>query len=236
MPHTGLVQIFPLIPAPGGENLGYSECARNYLAVKPRKGDGEQESHITTTNEWFVSDTPHIICRRFHKVNACVMHAAALRFHGVHPSGAIDRRVMHDTCPVEQGMAGCPPQVVWKYRQPVASGLQHDGGMNGLRFQADVCLCMTVGTKWSMQQFIRVGCYSPDSTAQPTRQTQNPAPLLPMVDCSDHMPGCAKYKLQQCYWQEALMVGNATHPGQCLATCMRCDVWRAHLQLRGRSN
>lgn len=35
-----LLQIFPLIPAPGGENVGFSECARNYLALKPRKGDG----------------------------------------------------------------------------------------------------------------------------------------------------------------------------------------------------
>jgi hypothetical protein len=36
-----LLQIFPFIPAPGGENEGFSECARKYLAVKPKKGDGE---------------------------------------------------------------------------------------------------------------------------------------------------------------------------------------------------
>jgi prolyl 4-hydroxylase len=35
------MQTFPLIPAPGGENKGFSECARKHLAVKPRKGDGE---------------------------------------------------------------------------------------------------------------------------------------------------------------------------------------------------
>jgi hypothetical protein len=34
-------QTFPLIPAPGGENKGFSECARYHLAAKPRKGDGE---------------------------------------------------------------------------------------------------------------------------------------------------------------------------------------------------
>jgi hypothetical protein len=33
------VQVFPNIPAPGGENVGFSECARKHLAVKPRKGD-----------------------------------------------------------------------------------------------------------------------------------------------------------------------------------------------------
>jgi prolyl 4-hydroxylase len=32
-------QVFPNIPAPGGENVGFSECARKHLAVKPRKGD-----------------------------------------------------------------------------------------------------------------------------------------------------------------------------------------------------
>lgn len=32
-------QVFPNIPAPGGENVGFSECARKHLAVRPRKGD-----------------------------------------------------------------------------------------------------------------------------------------------------------------------------------------------------
>ncbi|WIA30952.1 hypothetical protein OEZ86_001000 [Tetradesmus obliquus] len=31
--------VFPNIPAPGGENVGFSECARKHLAVRPRKGD-----------------------------------------------------------------------------------------------------------------------------------------------------------------------------------------------------
>lgn len=31
--------MFPNIPAPGGENPGFSECARYHLAAKPRKGD-----------------------------------------------------------------------------------------------------------------------------------------------------------------------------------------------------
>lgn len=39
--HLWLLQTFPLIPAPGGENVGFSECARKHLAVKPKKGDGE---------------------------------------------------------------------------------------------------------------------------------------------------------------------------------------------------
>lgn len=39
--HLSLLQVFPLIPAPGGENVGFSECARKHLAVKPKKGDGE---------------------------------------------------------------------------------------------------------------------------------------------------------------------------------------------------
>jgi len=30
---------FPLIPAPGGENPGFTECARYHLAARPRKGD-----------------------------------------------------------------------------------------------------------------------------------------------------------------------------------------------------
>jgi hypothetical protein len=35
------LQAFPLIPAPGGENPGFTECARYHLAARPRKGDGE---------------------------------------------------------------------------------------------------------------------------------------------------------------------------------------------------
>ena len=31
--------VFPNIPAPGGENVGFSECARHHLAARPRKGD-----------------------------------------------------------------------------------------------------------------------------------------------------------------------------------------------------
>lgn len=31
--------VFPNIPAPGGENVGFSECARYHLAAKPRRGD-----------------------------------------------------------------------------------------------------------------------------------------------------------------------------------------------------
>jgi hypothetical protein len=37
-----LLQIFPFFPAPGGENAGLTECARQHLAVRPKKGDGER--------------------------------------------------------------------------------------------------------------------------------------------------------------------------------------------------
>jgi 2OG-Fe(II) oxygenase superfamily len=33
--------VFPNIPAPGGVNEGFSECAKYHLAAKPVKGDGE---------------------------------------------------------------------------------------------------------------------------------------------------------------------------------------------------
>jgi hypothetical protein len=36
-----ILQYFPFIPAPEGQNQGFSECARKYLAYKPKKGDGE---------------------------------------------------------------------------------------------------------------------------------------------------------------------------------------------------
>jgi hypothetical protein len=32
---------FPKIPAPGGDNPGFSDCAARHLAAKPRIGDGE---------------------------------------------------------------------------------------------------------------------------------------------------------------------------------------------------
>lgn len=32
--------VFPNIPAPGGVNEGFSECAKYHLAAKPKKGSG----------------------------------------------------------------------------------------------------------------------------------------------------------------------------------------------------
>ncbi len=41
-------QVFPKIPAPGGINPNFSDCARHALAVKPRKGD-VSEPHFPLT-------------------------------------------------------------------------------------------------------------------------------------------------------------------------------------------
>ena len=34
--------VFPNIPAPGGVNEGFSECAKYHLAAKPKKGSGKR--------------------------------------------------------------------------------------------------------------------------------------------------------------------------------------------------
>lgn len=39
LPACACTQVFPKLPAPGGENAGFSECARYNLAARPRKGD-----------------------------------------------------------------------------------------------------------------------------------------------------------------------------------------------------
>ncbi len=43
--------MFPNIAAPGGENAGFSECARYHLAAKPRKGTAILFHSIKPTGE-----------------------------------------------------------------------------------------------------------------------------------------------------------------------------------------
>ncbi|KAG2489492.1 hypothetical protein HYH03_011945 [Edaphochlamys debaryana] len=43
--------VFPNIPAPGGENVGFSECARYHLAAKPKKGTAILFHSIKPTGE-----------------------------------------------------------------------------------------------------------------------------------------------------------------------------------------
>lgn len=43
--------VFPNIPAPGGENVGFSECARYHLAAKPKKGAAVLFHSIKPTGE-----------------------------------------------------------------------------------------------------------------------------------------------------------------------------------------
>mmetsp|Transcript_23212 Transcript_23212/g.59286 ORF Transcript_23212/g.59286 Transcript_23212/m.59286 type:complete len:349 (-) Transcript_23212:555-1601(-) len=43
--------VFPNIPAPGGENVGFSECARYHLAAKPIKGNAVLFHSIKPTGE-----------------------------------------------------------------------------------------------------------------------------------------------------------------------------------------
>lgn len=43
--------VFPNIAAPGGENVGFSECARYHLAAKPKKGTAILFHSIKPTGE-----------------------------------------------------------------------------------------------------------------------------------------------------------------------------------------
>lgn len=77
-------QTFPYIPAPGGENKGFSECAKHHLAVKPRKGDGEAQNRCDRTAR---SPLPVLL----HAVLVLGCHVASV------PAAAW--RLTSDTCP-----------------------------------------------------------------------------------------------------------------------------------------
>lgn len=62
-------------------------------------------------------------------------------------------------------------------------------------------------------------------------QVENPIPKPPQVQCPDKFDRCEGWSLAgECHKNDVWMVGNVTHPGNCLGSCIRCDIWHAHLK------
>ena len=87
------------------------------------------------------------------------------------------------------------------------------------------------GTKWSMAKWIHVGRYAINNEKhQQIDQTVTSLPPPPKQDCEDHDARCDSWSYRgECHKNAEWMVGNPEKPGQCLASCLRCDVWKAHL-------
>lgn len=147
---------FPFLPAPAGDNEGFTDCARKYVAVQPKKGD-------------------------------------ALLFHNIQPSGALEKRSMHGACPVIKG------------------------------------------TKWAMAKWIHVGRFAVNGEA-PLRIVQaDQAMPIPAdaTECVDADSSCDSWSVRgECFTNEVWMVGTPSEPGNCLFSCMRCDIWKDHLKLQ----
>lgn len=59
------------------------------------------------------------------------------------------------------------------------------------------------------------------------RRFDTPCQPLPLTGVLMRLPAAG-----ECYKNEVWMVGTAEHPGHCLSSCLRCDIWKAHLALQ----
>jgi prolyl 4-hydroxylase len=84
-----------------------------------------------------------------------------------------------------------------------------------------------------MAKWLHVGRYAVGHEPRGVlTQTDNPIPA-PQIDCPDMDERCDGWSLAgQCYKNPVWMVGNVTHPGHCLGSCIRCDIWKAHEALQ----
>jgi hypothetical protein len=59
---------------------------------------------------------------------------------------------------------------------------------------------------------------------------------LPQSSCAARHLDCAAAAAAsgECYKNEVWMVGTPSHPGNCLSSCLRCDVWKAHVALQSQ--
>lgn len=85
-----------------------------------------------------------------------------------------------------------------------------------------------------MAKWLHVGRYAVGNEPRGTiPQVENPIPKPPAVKCPDKFERCEGWSLAgECYKNPIWMVGNVTHPGNCLGSCIRCDIHEAHLKLQ----
>jgi hypothetical protein len=89
-----------------------------------------------------------------------------------------------------------------------------------------------------MVKWLHVGHY-----AEPGKETPLPmANLGPpptnhtASDCKNAHAKCDKWSLdKECFFNPEWMIGTPDRPGHCLSSCLRCDVWHAHINLVKRA-
>lgn len=98
--------------------------------------------------------------------------------------------------------------------------------------------CAAAGTKWAMVKWLHVGRYAMPGTETPAPLTFLDAPPTNHTasDCKDAHAKCNTWSLdKECQYNPTWMVGTPEMPGHCLASCLRCDVWHAHIDLVKRA-
>jgi prolyl 4-hydroxylase len=86
-----------------------------------------------------------------------------------------------------------------------------------------------------MAKWLHVGRYAVNKEPwQAIEQTEQPSPKVPeATECEDKDTKCDQWSnTGECHKNAVWMVGTPSKPGNCLASCMRCDVWKDHLQLQ----
>lgn len=82
-------------------------------------------------------------------------------------------------------------------------------------------------------KWVHVGRFAVGSeTPLPISQVENPAPLPTGSLCKDSYAKCGNWSMTgECYKNHIWMVGTPARPGHCLQSCLRCDIYNAHLNL-----
>jgi hypothetical protein len=113
--------------------------------------------------------------------------------------------------------------------------LAHQAGFNKavVLEAAEPQCCAAAGTKWALVKWVHVGRYAVgNETPLPIKQVENPAPIVTGSNCKDSNTKCGNWSMHgECYKNQVWMVGTPKRPGHCLQSCVRCEIYDAHLEL-----
>ena len=193
---------FPEVPAPGGSNgADFSDCAKKYLAAKPRKGDAVLFHSMKPNGE---------LERRS-------LHTACPVIKGTKWSAAKWIHVGH------YAMGGEEPVAIEQASGPL--GLVGGGGAvlrgrpEAVWFGGDIPPPHT----HARARFSLSLTSPPSPTPPPTLQHVE---KVKRVDgCEDRNTLCDQWAMEgECERNKGFMIGTRNHPGECLLACDKCEM------------